>query len=65
VRSEFERAASLGASQVELLGLRAEFETRLGDAAAATETYLELLQLDPTHAIARNALDRTRSRPLF
>lgn len=65
VRSEFERAASLGASQVELLGLRAEFETRLGDAEAATETYRELLQLDPTHAIARNALDRTRSRPLF
>lgn len=65
VRSEFERAALLGASQISLLGLRAEFETRLGDAAAATETYRELLQLDPNHAIARNALDRTRSRPLF
>lgn len=65
VRAEFERAASLDASQVDLLGLRAEFETRLGDVEAATETYRELLQLDPTHAIARNALDRTRSRPLF
>ena len=65
VRAEFERAASLGASQIDLLGLRAEFETRQGEAEGATETYRELLQLDPTHAIARNALDRTRSRPLF
>lgn len=65
VRAEFERAASLGASQIDLQGLRAEFETRQGDAEGATETYRELLQLDPTHAIARNALDRTRSRPLF
>lgn len=65
VRSEFERAASLGSSQVELLGLRAEFETRIGDEAAATETYRKLLQLDSTHAIARNALERIRSRPLF
>ncbi len=65
VRAEFERAASLGASQIDLLGLRAEFETRQGDSEGATETYRELLQLDPTHAIARNALDRTRSRPLF
>lgn len=65
VRDEFARAESLGAGKVEVLSLRAEFETRLGDAAAAAETYRELLALDPSHAVARNALDRMRLRPLF
>lgn len=65
IMSEFERATSLGVPEVEILGLRAEFETRMGDTAAAAETYRKLLLLDPQHAIARNALDRLGSRPLF
>lgn len=65
IREELARAETLGAAKVDVLGLRAEFETRLGDEAAAAETYRELLSIDPSHAIARNALDRMRSRPLF